>query len=236
MWSTFAPSKYVPSAHFGMTGMFCPMFDFTFRCIRLSDQPNIRPAGMLSVVYQWKLVDDFVKAFNLHRRENFISGTFICTDEIISRWYGGGGYWINEGLPCYIDIYHKPKNGRDIQNSACGESGVMLRLKLVKNIQEEVKADLGQESGNGDDLIHGCKVPKEHPVRINLRPVVGIHLSLQPQGVITPPVVVINLSTGVVIHLGCFWLIYGEFHPYRRFLRFNRRNLTLSDSCVRGPV
>ena len=30
-----------------------------------------------------------------------------------------------------------------------------------KNIQEEVKAELGQESGNGDDLIHGCKVLKE---------------------------------------------------------------------------
>ena len=38
---------------------------------------------------------------------------------------------------------------------------MMLRLKLVKNIQEEVKADLVQESGNGDDLIHGCKVLRE---------------------------------------------------------------------------
>ena len=37
----------------------------------------------------------------------------------------------------------------------------MLRLKLVENIQEEVKADLGQDSGNGDDLVHGCKVLKE---------------------------------------------------------------------------
>ena len=38
---------------------------------------------------------------------------------------------------------------------------MMLRLKPVKNIQEEVKSELGQESGNGDDLIHGCKVLKE---------------------------------------------------------------------------
>ena len=30
-----------------------------------------------------------------------------------------------------------------------------------KKIQEEVKAELGQESGNGDDLVHGCKVLKE---------------------------------------------------------------------------
>ena len=34
----------------------------------------------------------------------------------------------------------------------------MLQLNLVKNIQEEVKVELGQESGKGNDLIHGCKV------------------------------------------------------------------------------
>ena len=38
---------------------------------------------------------------------------------------------------------------------------MMLRLNLVKKIQEEVKAELGQDSGNGDDLIHGCKVLRE---------------------------------------------------------------------------
>ena len=37
----------------------------------------------------------------------------------------------------------------------------MLRLNLVKKNQEEVKAELGQESGNGNDLINGCKVLKE---------------------------------------------------------------------------
>ena len=102
-----------------------------------------------------------MKEFNLYRRENFIPGTFICTDESISRCYGGGGYWINEGLPCYMAIDCKPENGCDIQNLTCGENGVMLQLKLVKNIQEEVKAGLGKESGNGDDLIYGFKVMKE---------------------------------------------------------------------------
>ena len=38
---------------------------------------------------------------------------------------------------------------------------MMLQLNLVKSIQEEFKAELGQESGNSDDLIHGCKVLKE---------------------------------------------------------------------------
>ena len=132
MWLTFAPLKYVTAAHFGKTGMFHPRFYFLFHCILFSDKPNRRPAGILAEVYRWRLVDNFVKAFNLHRRENFIPGTFICTYESIRRWYGGGGYWINEGLPCYIAIYCNPDNGCEIQNSAWGESGVMLRLKLVK--------------------------------------------------------------------------------------------------------
>ena len=38
---------------------------------------------------------------------------------------------------------------------------MILQLKLVKKIQEEVKAELGKESGNGDDPIHGYKVLKE---------------------------------------------------------------------------
>ena len=151
----------MPEAHFGKTGMFRPRFDLLFRCIRFSDQPNRCSAGMLAEVYWWKLVYDSVKAFNLHRRENFISGTFICADKSIRCWYRGGGYWINDGLPCYIAIDCKSVNGCEIQNSACGESGVILRLKLVKNVQEEVKDELGQESGNGDDLIQDCKVLKE---------------------------------------------------------------------------
>ena len=58
LWLTFAPSKYVPAARFGKTGMFRPRFDFLFRCIRFIGQPNRRPAGMPAEVYQWKLVDD----------------------------------------------------------------------------------------------------------------------------------------------------------------------------------
>ena len=142
LWSTFAPSKYVPAAHFEKTGMFCPRFDLLFRCIRFSDQPNRRPAVMSAEVYRSKLVDDFVKAFNLHRMENFIPGTLICMDESISRWYGGGRYWINEGLPCYTAIDCRPENGCEIQNSECGESGVMLRLKLVKTFKRKLKLSL----------------------------------------------------------------------------------------------
>ena len=52
----------------------------------------------------------------------------------------------------------------------------------------------------------------------------------------TPSIGVIDISTGVVIYFVFLWLIDGEFHPYRRFLRFNRRNQTLSNSCVWVPV
>ena len=86
LWLTFALLKYVPAAHFGNTGMFRPRFDFLFCFIFFSYQPNRRPAGMSAEVYWCKIVDDFVIEFNLHRRKNFIPGTFICTDENIIRW------------------------------------------------------------------------------------------------------------------------------------------------------
>jgi hypothetical protein len=52
--------------------------------------------------------------------------------ESLSKWYGLGGSWINMGLPHYIAIDRKPEDGCDIQNAACGCSGVMMQLKLVK--------------------------------------------------------------------------------------------------------
>ena len=61
----------------------------------------------------------------------------ICVDESMSRWYGQGGHWINHGLPMYVAIDRKPENGCEIQNAACGHSGVMIRLKIVKTAEEE---------------------------------------------------------------------------------------------------
>ena len=83
--------------------------------------------------WRWKLVDDFVDAFNLHRKESFIPPDIICVDESISHWYGLGGHWMNTGLPCYVAIDMIPENRCEIQNSACVKSGIMLRIKLVKN-------------------------------------------------------------------------------------------------------
>ena len=157
LWSSTAPSKYIPAVHLGQTGMIRMRFDYLFRCMRFSDQPQVRPVGMSNETHRWKLCDDFVCAFNLHRQETFSPSNFICVDESMSRWYGNGGSWINIGLPCYIAIDRKPDKGCEIQNSACGESGVMLRLKLVKNVGADVQIRLEENEG----LIHGCLVLKE---------------------------------------------------------------------------
>lgn len=47
-------------------------------------------------------------------------------------WYGCGGGCINRGLLHYIAIDRKPENGLVIQNVACGKSGIILCLNLVK--------------------------------------------------------------------------------------------------------
>jgi hypothetical protein len=105
--------------------------------MRWSEQPEVRPNSMSSEKYRWSLVDGFVDRFNEHRASMFIPSEHICVDESISRWYGQGGNWINHGLPMYIAIDRKPENGCEIQNAACGKSGIMMRLKLVKTAEEE---------------------------------------------------------------------------------------------------
>jgi hypothetical protein len=74
----------------------------------------------------------------------------------MSRWYGNGGYWIQLGLPQYIAIDRKPENGCEIQNSGCGQSGIMLRLKLVKTMEEEHANILPGDNG----MLHGTAVIK----------------------------------------------------------------------------
>ena len=92
-------------------------------------------------------MDDFVDAFNLHRAANFQPSGMICVNESILRWYGKGGHWINHGLPMYVAMERKPDNGCKIQNSSCGTSGIMMRLKLVKTADENrnVAADNPQQ-------------------------------------------------------------------------------------------
>ena len=67
---------------------------------------------------------------------NFFPSDEICMDESMSRWYGQVGHWINHGLPMYVAIYRKPENGCEIQNAACGHSGVIIQLKIVKTADQ----------------------------------------------------------------------------------------------------
>jgi Transposase IS4 len=71
------------------------------------------------------------------------------------RWYGTGGDWINKGLPHYVAIDRKPENSCEIQNAACGKTGIMMELHVVKGPAEE---RLVLENDEDDDLRHGCKV------------------------------------------------------------------------------
>ena len=74
----------------------------------------------------------------------------------MSRWYGQSGHWINHGLPMYVVIDRKPENGCEIQNAACGRSGVMIQLKVVKTAEEENASAVTDDDGNN----HGTNVLK----------------------------------------------------------------------------
>ncbi len=156
LWSNTAPFKYQPAPSFGKTGMSRHRFDSLMSSIRFSRQPSVRPDHMSTEAYRWMLVDGFVENFNRYRETNFFPLDVICADESISRWYGQGGYWINHGLPQYIAIDRKPEFGCEIQNSCCGRSGIMMRLKLVKTMEEQ-----NTHIQPGDDgLLHGTAVLK----------------------------------------------------------------------------
>jgi hypothetical protein len=70
----------------------------------------------------------------------------------MSRWYGKGGDWINEGIPHYIAIDRKPENGCEIQTACCGTSGIMMGLRIVK--QEEIELEMESHAS----FNHGLKV------------------------------------------------------------------------------
>jgi hypothetical protein len=155
LWSTVSALKYTTAAAFGKTGMARARFDSIWSNLEWSRQPCVRPDGMGTKKYRWLLVDGFVIEYNQYRASNFTPSDIICVDESISRWYGQGGHWINHGLPMYITIDRKPENGCKIQNSACGWSTIMMRLKLVKTAKEEATHMVVDEE---DRLLHGTKV------------------------------------------------------------------------------
>ena len=37
----------------------------------------------------------------------------------------------------HVKMYRKPNNGEEIQNTACGQSGIRTRLRIVKSARNE---------------------------------------------------------------------------------------------------
>ena len=119
-------------------------------------QPDVRVEGTSHDPHWWKLVEDFVTHFNEDRIQILSPSALICSDESILWWYGQGSHWINLVLPIYVAMDRNPENGEDIHNYACGRSGIMMRIRIVKseNNWEEQQDDI-------DNLPHGKKVLKE---------------------------------------------------------------------------
>ncbi len=91
-----------------------------------------------------------------HRASTFQPSDVICVDESISRWYGKGDHWINFSLPMYVAMERKPDNWCEIQNSAGGRSGIMMRLKLVKTADENRAA--AEEQGETERVPHSAAI------------------------------------------------------------------------------
>lgn len=155
-------SKYLPTYDLNKTGMSRTRFEEIWSNMRWSNQPETQPEGMSSKKYRWMLVEDNVNSFNAHRASTFVPSGDICVDETMIRWYGLGGAYIQLGLPCYIDMERKPDSGAELQDAACVNSGIMIRLKIVDAAEEEAERE--KELGLTDSeltLNHGklCVYP-----------------------------------------------------------------------------
>jgi len=137
LWSDQTTCKCMPPPCFGKTGMSRNRFHDMFKCLKWSEQSAERPEDMSHEHCRWCLVQDFVDRVNEHRSTHFCPSDIVCVDESISRWCGLGGSWINTGLPMHVAMDRKPEAGCEMQDSCCGKSQIIMRLKLVKSAAEE---------------------------------------------------------------------------------------------------
>ena len=152
LWKKTCRNALLPPPNFGeRTGMSRDRLLTLWTHATYSKQP-LKQGLMSSVRYRWALLKDFVDTFSKHRIQNVTPSEIICVDEPISGWYGLGGNWIDIGLPNYVAIDCKPENGCEIQDSACGRSGIMMHLELVSTAQDE--ATKTYEEG----ILHGTAV------------------------------------------------------------------------------
>jgi len=158
LWATAPRSKHMPAPAFGArTGMPRHRFDALWSALTFSRQPaGGGPANGQSggERYRWALINDFISSINAHREAHVTPGDTICVDESMIKWYGLGGPWISVGLPMYVAIDRKPENGCEIQNAACGRSGIMLRLHLVTTAADQHANMSAEES----QVLHGTAV------------------------------------------------------------------------------
>jgi Transposase IS4 len=157
LWSEHPGSKYETTPQLvKCIGLKQKRFDELWSCIRFSAQPDACPEGMSIETYRWMLADGFIRNFNQHRAKNFIPSDRTVVDESFSRWYGQGGDWINHGLPMFISMERKLEDGCEIQNAACGRTGIMIQLRLVKTSREVEDNEF--EDNNNTTINHGTKV------------------------------------------------------------------------------
>ena len=59
--------------------------------------------------WEWQLVNGRIENFDNHRLTRFYPSEGICVDEIFIRWYVLEVYFINLGLPHYMQMDRKPE-------------------------------------------------------------------------------------------------------------------------------
>ena len=157
LWSPVSQNNYTPELGV-MTCMPRQRFDDLWDALRWNHQAKDRSDGLSHAEYCWMLIDDMVDIFNQHREDTFVPSEWICVDKsTLLRWYGLGDQWMNIGLPMYVAIDRRLESGYEIQNSAaCGRSGIMMRLQIVKHIESE---DLQTVEGP-DKIPHGISILK----------------------------------------------------------------------------
>ena len=152
LWKKRSRNPYIPAPNFGeKTGVSLDRFFTLLSNIKFSKQPQ-EQGNMRSMHFRWALVQDFVDAFNKHRLQAVTPSEMMCVDESISRWYGIGGGWMDIGLPHYVALDSKPEHGCEVQNTACGRSGIMLHLQLVSTADDE------RDRAYEGQMLHGTAV------------------------------------------------------------------------------
>ena len=156
LWSNMTTNKYIPAPSFGLTGMPRKRFNDLWMCIQFSEQPPNRPSDMTSEQYRWRLADDFVKNFNEHRAQKFFHLMKFASTSPCPGGMGKVGIGSTMACQCMLQSTGNRENGCEIQNAACGRSGVMIRLKIVKTAEEENASVVTEDDGNN----HGTNVLK----------------------------------------------------------------------------